>query len=281
MQMLVTSAPRANAEGFGSLCSFALDGTLSGLFRADSRVTDPCGPSVSADRQFLHVSTDSDRILALNAVGDVVRDTEEVPGVNAGGGNIGTNGKYPVGMRGARTIAAFAADLSGAPQNVLPAGIVPFPRGLASVEGGTIYLASGIGPGGEGENSIAAFDADGTHLASRFTTDDAVNSLDLAVAANEIILASSEFPFRVPDAIASVREYDRSSGSVVRALATPPSVRFHQPLGSRFGPDRLLYRAARDNVVVFDFGNDPFIDAAVHTPWLNGQTVVFFPSPAD
>jgi hypothetical protein len=50
----------------------------------------------------------------------------------------------------ARTIVAFDADLAGATQNVLPGGIVPFPRGFASAEDGTLYLASGIGPEGEG-----------------------------------------------------------------------------------------------------------------------------------
>jgi hypothetical protein len=281
MQILVTSASGANGDGFGSLLSFSIDGKPNGRFSADSRITDPRGLSVSSDRRLLYVNSGSDRILAVNAAGSVIRDTGNIPGLNAGGGNLAPDGKYLVGMRSARTIAAFSADLSGAPQHVLPAGVIPFPRGFASVDDGTIYLASGIGPDGEGENSIAVFNACGTRLASRFITDDSVSPLDLVIAPNGNIIVSSEFPFRAPDAVTSIREYDRSTGSLVRVFAPPAGVVFRQPRGLRFGPDGHLYCVARDNVLAFDFGDGRFLDSVVHMPRLNGQAVIFFPLRAD
>jgi DNA-binding beta-propeller fold protein YncE len=281
MQILVTSASGANGDGYGSLLSFALDGTPRGPFSADPRITDPRGLSVSPDRRLLYVNSGSDRILALDAAGHVVRDTGAIPGLDAGGGNLAPDGRYLVGMRGARTVAAFAADLAGAPQNVLPADIVPFPRGFAPGEDGTLYLASGIGPGGEGENNIAVFDADGTPLASRFITDDAVSPLDLAIAPNGNIIVSREFPFRSRDAVTSIREYDRSNGKLVRVFAPPSAIGFHQPRALRFGPDGHLYCVARDNVVAFDFANGRFLDSVVRMPRLNGQAVIFFPLVAD
>ena len=279
MQILVTSASGANGDGYGSLLSFSLDGTSQGTFSADPRITDPRGLCVSANRRLLYVNSGSDRILALDVTGNVVQDTGEIPGLNAGGGNLAPDGTYLVGMRSARTIVAFDADLAGAPQNVLPAGIVPFPRGFASAGDGTLYLASGIGPEGEGENSIAVFDAEGTPLASQFITDDAVSPLDLAIAPNGNIIVSSEFPFRAPDAVTSIREYDRSTGSLVRVFTPPSGVGFHQPRGIGFGPDGNLYCVARDNVMAFDFGDGRFLDSVVHMPRLNGQAIVFFPLP--
>jgi DNA-binding beta-propeller fold protein YncE len=277
MQILVTSASGANGNGYGSLLSFDADGTPRDPFSADPRIADPRGLNVSANRQLLYVNSGSDRILALNAAGEVVRDTGVIPGLNAGGGNLAPDGHYLVGLRSARTIAVFAADLSGAPRHVLPAGAVPFPRGFAQVENGTIFLASGIGPDGEGENNIAVFDASGTMLASRFISDDAVSPLDLAIAPNGNIVVSSEFPFRAPDAVTSIREYDRVTGKLVRVFTPPSKVGFHQPRGLRFGPDGHLYCVARDNVVAFDFGDGHFLDAVVQLPRLNGQAVIFFP----
>ncbi|MGA7779906.1 MAG: hypothetical protein WCA85_19635 [Paraburkholderia sp.] len=281
MQILVTSASGANGNGYGSVLSFDLDGTPRGTFSADPRITDPRGLATSADRKLLHVNSGSDRILALNAAGEIVRDTGEIQGLNAGGGNLAPDGRHLVGLRSARTIAAFAADLSGAPQHVLPAGVVPFPRGFASAEDGAIYLASGIGPGGDGENNIAVFDAHGASLTPRFITDDSVSPLDLTIAPNGNIVVSSEFPFRAPDASASIREYDRVTGKLVRVFTPPSGVGFHQPRGLRFGPDGHLYCVARDSVVAFDFGDGRFLDSVVHMPRLNGQALIFFPQLAE
>ncbi|WP_028220827.1 NHL repeat-containing protein [Paraburkholderia oxyphila] len=281
MQILVTSASGINGNGYGSLLAFSLDGTPCGTFSADPRIADPRGLSVSADRKLLYVNSGSDRILALNAAGQVVHDSARIPGLNPGGGALAPDGKYLVGSRSARTIAAFSHDLSGAPRNILPENVVPFPRGFASAEDGTIYLASGIGPHGEGENTIAVFDASGTPLVKRFITDEALSPLDLTIAPNGNVLVSSEFPFRAPDAVATIREYDRATGALARVFIPPSGIGFHQPRGLRIGPDGNLYCVARDNVVAFEFTSGRFVDSIIRLPGLYGQAVIFFPLLTD
>jgi len=131
MSILVTSASGSNGDGYGALLSFRLDGTFIGSFSDDPRIVDPRGMSVSPDRQHLYVNSGNDRILALDTKGMVVRDTGSVPGLNAGGGNLGPDGRYYVGLRSVRTIAAFPPYLDGAAQSVLPVSAVPYPRGFA------------------------------------------------------------------------------------------------------------------------------------------------------
>src|ERR1700758_4043674 len=279
MVLLVTSASGANGSGYGKLLAFDVDGELLGPFSQDGRIVDPRGLGV--DGSLLFLNSGSDRVLALDGKGQVVRETGAIPGLNPGGGNFGPDGRYYVGLRAARTIMAFAPTLDAAAEAVLPSAVVPFPRGFASGEDGTLYLASGIGPGGEGENNIAVFDADGSPLASRFITDDAVSPLDLAIAPNGNIIVSSEFPFRARDAVTSIREYDRSNGELVRVFAPPSAIGFHQPRGLRFGPDGHLYCVAPDNVVAFDFADGRFRGSVVQMPRLNGQAIVFFPLRTD
>ena len=114
MSILVTSASGSNGDGYGALLSFRLDGTFIGSFSDDPRIVDPRGLSVSSDRQHLYVNSGNDHILALDTKGRVVRDTGSVPGLNAGGGNLGPDGRYYVGLRSVRTIAAFPPYLDGA-----------------------------------------------------------------------------------------------------------------------------------------------------------------------
>jgi hypothetical protein len=85
-----------------------------------------------------------------------------VDGLNPGGGNFGPDGRYryDVGLRGERTIMAFTRELNSAGEYVLPPQVVPFPRGFAFGHDGRLFLASGIGPGGEGDSTILAFDSD-------------------------------------------------------------------------------------------------------------------------
>ncbi|MGF6777693.1 hypothetical protein [Paraburkholderia sp. GAS334] len=83
------------------------------------------------------------------------------------------------------------------------------------------------------------FDADGVPLAQRFITDDAVSPLDLTIAPSGNILVSSEFPFRAPDAVTSIREYDRATGALVRVFIPPSGAGFHQPPGLRFWSRRI------------------------------------------
>ena len=81
-------------------------------------------------------------MLALDPNGRVVRDSSAIEGLNPGGGNFGSDGRYYVG---ARTIMAFQSGLGATGEYVLPAGIVPLPRGFAFGRDGRLFLGSGIG----------------------------------------------------------------------------------------------------------------------------------------
>ena len=89
--------------------------------------------------------------------GRVVRDTGRIEGLNPGGGNFGPDGRYFVGLRSARTIIALSTSLDAAVEHVLPPRVVPFPRGFAFGHDGRLFLASGIGPDGQGDNTVLAF----------------------------------------------------------------------------------------------------------------------------
>jgi sugar lactone lactonase YvrE len=95
--------------------------------------------------RLLFVNSGSNRILALDRNGQVVRASRAIEGLNPGGGNFGPDGRYYVGLRGERTIMAFARKLDRAGEYILPPQVVPFPRGFAFALDGTLFLASGIG----------------------------------------------------------------------------------------------------------------------------------------
>ena len=61
------------------------------------------------------------------------RDTGRIEGLNPGGGNFGPDGRYFVGLRSKRIIAALSTSLDVAMEHVLPPRVVPFPRGFALV----------------------------------------------------------------------------------------------------------------------------------------------------
>jgi hypothetical protein len=274
MVLLVTSASGANGSGSGKLLAFDADGEALGPFSDDVRIVDPRG--LGSDGSLLFVNSGSDRILALDDKGRVVRETGVVPALNPGGGNFGPDGRYYVGIRSARTIMAFAPTLDAAGETVLPPAVVPFPRGFAFGRDGTLFLASGIGPGGEGDNTILAFDPERTLKPSWKVQDPDLSPLDLAIAPNGNVLVSSEYPFGAPDAVTTVREYDRSDGRLVRVLTPGRGVGFRKPRGLRFGPNGKLYCVAQDEVVAFDFATGKSLGSALRLPGLNGQAVIFF-----
>src|SRR5579862_5389685 len=184
MPLLVTSASGANGNGFGALLAFELDGRLRGTFIDDDRIVDPRGLAVDPKENLLFLNSGADRVLAISSHGRVVRDTGRIESLNPGGGNFGPDGRYYVGLRSARSIMAFPVELDGAGEHVLPARIVPFPRGFAFGLDGRLFLASGIGPNGEGDDTILAFAANGGTQPIRLVADPDLSPLDLAIAPN-------------------------------------------------------------------------------------------------
>ena len=274
MVLLVTSASGANGAGYGKLLAFSDDGELLGSFSDDARIVDPRG--LGTDGVMLFLNSGSNRILALDGAGRVVRESGVIAGLNPGGGNFGRDGRYYVGLRTARTIMAFAPTLDGPGDIVLPPSVVPFPRGFAFGEDGTLFLASGIGPGSEGDNTILAFSPERSIKPSWNVEDPELSPLDLAIAPNGNVIVSSEHPFGTPDAVTTVREYDRADGRLVRVFAPDRGIRFRKPRGLRFGRGNTLYCVAQDEVVAFDFVNGICLGAVVRLPGLNGQAVIYF-----
>src|SRR5580700_5958534 len=128
MPLLVTSASGANGNGFGALLAFDLDGRLRGTLVDDDRVVDPRGLAIDPNEHLLFLNSGADRVLAISARGRVVRDTGRLEGLNPGGATFGPDGRYFVGSRSTRTILALATSLDGPAQQLLPPGVVPFPR---------------------------------------------------------------------------------------------------------------------------------------------------------
>jgi len=277
MFLLVTSASGASGNGLGALLAFELDGSLRGTFIDDDRIADPRGLAVDAKQNLLFLNSGDDRVLAISSHGRVVRETGRIEGLNPGGGNFGPDGRYFIGLRSARTIGALSTSLDATVEHVLPPGIVPFPRGFAFGHDGRLFLASGIGPNGQGDNTILAFTPATPTKPSRLVTDPELSPLDLAIAPNGNVVVSSERPFGAVDAVTSVREYDAMDGHLVRVFSSNGKAEFRKPRGLRFTPNGLLYCVARDEVVGFDFASGECLGAIARLPQLNGQALAFFP----
>src|SRR5579863_710288 len=277
MPLLVTSASGANGDGFGALLSFELDGTLRGTFIDDDRIVDPRGLAVDPKDNLLFLNSGADLVLAISSHGRIVRDTGRIEGLNPGGGNFGPDGRYFVGSRSKRTIIALSTSLDAAGEHLLPPGVVPFPRGFAFGHDGRLFLASGIGPDGHGDNTILAFTPGTPMQPASLVADPELSPLDLAIAPNGNIVVSSERPFGAVDAVTSVREYDTTDGHLVRVFSPNGKAEFRKPRGLRFAPNGILYCVARDEVVGFDFASGECLGAMARLPRLNGQALVFFP----
>ncbi len=277
MRILVTSASGANGNGYGAILGFGPGGEFTGPFSDDPRIADPRGLSLDPSGALIYLNSGDDRVLALDLHGYVMRDSGRVPGLDPGGAEFGPDGRYYLTVRRQRTIRAMPAALDGEGELLLPEGIVPFPRGFGFGRDGSLYLSSGVGPSGEGDNTIVVFDRSGTLLTRRLVTDPELSPLDLKVAPGGNIVVASEWPFGAPDAVPSVREYDPVTGQLVRVLAPERSIGFRRPRGLRFGPDGRLYCVGEDHVVAFDFGTGSFAGAVVHLARLNGQALVLVP----
>jgi DNA-binding beta-propeller fold protein YncE len=277
MPLLVTSAAGANGRGYGRLLAFDVDGRPLGTFGDDGRIADPRGLTVDPDEGLLFLNSGTDRVLALDLEGSVARDSDPIEGLNPGGGNFGPDGRYYVGLRSKRTIMAFSIGLNATGEYVLPPGIVPFPRGFAFGEDGRLFLASGRGPNGEGDDTIVVFALKGPIRASQLVMDPELSPLDLAIAPNGNVVVSSEYPFGASDAITTIREYDSLDGRLVRVFSPNRLAQFRKPRGLRFAQDGRLCCVAQDEVVAFDFASGEYLGTIVSLPRLNGQALVFFP----
>ena len=277
MPLLVTSASGAGGNGFGGLLAFEPDGSLRGTFVDDDRIADPRGLAIDPKENLLFLNSGADRVLAISSHGRVVRDTGRIEGLNPGGGNFGPDGRYFVGSRGKRTIIALPTSLHAAGEDLFPPGVVPFPRGFAFGHNGRLFLASGIGPNGHGDNTVLAFTPGTPMQPTLLVADPELSPLDLAIAPNGNILVSSERPFGAVDAVTSVREYDTTDGHLVRVFSPNGKAEFRKPRGLRFAPNGVLYCVARDEVVGFDFASGECLGVMARLPRLNGQALVFFP----
>jgi hypothetical protein len=274
IEFLVTSASGANGDGFGAVLGFTGEGSLVGPFSEDYRILDPRGLCPNPAGDLVYLNSGDDRVLALDRQGKVVRDSGRLDGLDPGGGNFGPDGRYYITLRSRRTLLALPSRLDGENEAILPDGVVGFPRGFGFGQHEELYLSSGIGPSGEGENTIALFDRSGRSRNPHLVDDAELSPLDLAVASNGSIVVSSEWPFGAPEAKATVREYDSSTGRLIRVLSPDPSIRFTKPRGLRLGSDDRLYCVGRDHVIVFEFSSGRFLDVVVSLPGLNGQAVV-------
>src|SRR5580692_5341993 len=229
VRILVTSASGANGNGYGAVLGFGPEGDFTGPFSSDARVADPRGLSLDPSGALVYLNSGDDRVLALDLAGHVVRDSGRIPGLDPGGAEFGPDGRYYVTMRRQRTIRAMPAALDGEGDYLLPEAIVPFPRGFGFGPGGRLYLSSGVGPSGEGDNTIVVFDRSGSLLTPRLVTDPELSPLDLKLAPNGNIVVASEWPFGAADAMPSVREYDPITGRLVRVFAPERLVGFRRP----------------------------------------------------
>jgi DNA-binding beta-propeller fold protein YncE len=280
-RFLVTSASGTNGDGYGALLNFTAEGALTGPFSQDTRITDPRGLSLDPSGELVYLNSGDDRVLALDRHGTVALDSGRMDGLDPGGGTFGPDGRYYVGLRRRRTILALPPRLDQGGEPFLPDGIVPFPRGFGFGPDGALYLSSGVGPSGEGENTIAVFDPGGTLRTPRLVDDPELSPLDLTVAPNGHIMVASEWPYGSPQARATIREYDPRAGRLVRVFAPDPAVGFAKPRGLRFGPDGRLYCVGKDHVAAFDFATGTPLGAVAHLPRLNGQALVLLVGSSD
>jgi DNA-binding beta-propeller fold protein YncE len=273
-RILVTSASGANGDGYGTLLGFSAEGELAGPFSDDLRISDPRGMSLSPAGDLVYVTSGDDRVLALGTNGRVVLDSGRREGLDGGGGGFAPDGRYCVTLRRRGTILALPPRLDAGGEQLLPDGAVPFPRGFGFGGGGQLYLSSGIGPSGEGDNTVAVFDRDGRLRDRRLVSDPELSPLDLVIAPGGSLVVSSEWPFGSPGATATIREYDPATGRLVRVLVPDPAVKFTRPRGLRFGPGGRLYCVGQDHVVAFDFPTGAFLGVIAELRKLNGQAVL-------
>ena len=216
------------------MLSFNAAGELLGRFTEDPRIVDPRGLTLDPAGALIYLNS-ADRMLALDRSGRVVLDSGPMADLDPGGAVFGPDGRFYVTMRRRRTILGISASLEGDAEPLVPEGIVPFPRGFAFGHDGSLYLASGIGPSGEGDNTIVVFDPDAPAQPRPLVTDPELSPLDMTLAPNDHIVVASESPFGAPDAVVLMfRSYAAAACHAARtALVCSGVGRAAEPLEMR------------------------------------------------
>jgi DNA-binding beta-propeller fold protein YncE len=276
-RILVTSASGANGDGYGTVLSFSGHGELAGPFSDDPRITDPRGMSLNLAGDLVYVTSGDDRVLALDKSGKVILDSGRREGLDGGGGTFAPDGRYCLTLRRRGTILALPPQLDAAGEPLVPDRAVPFPRGFGFGDNGQLYLSSGIGPTGEGDNTVTIFDRDGRLRNPQLVADPELSPLDLTIAPSGNLVISSEWPFGSASAAATIREYDPSTGRLLRVFRPDPAISFARPRGLRISPEGQLYCVGRDHVIAFDFSSGKFLGVIAELQRLNGQAVLLLP----
>ena len=273
MGFLVTSAGEANGGGHDAVLAFNAEGELLGPFSDDPRIVDPRGLCIDPSGELIYLNS-ADRMLALDRGGRVMRDSGPMADLDPGGAVFGPDGRFYVTMRRRRSILGISVTFDGHAEPLLPEDIVRFPRGFGFGRDHSLYLASGIGPSGEGDSTILVFDPDAPAQPRHLVTDPELSPLDLTVAPNGHIVVASESPFGARNAVVTLREYDPASGDLLRVFAPDRSVNFRQPRGLRLGPDGHLYCVGEAHAISFDFSTTEFLGPVIRLPRLHGQALV-------
>jgi DNA-binding beta-propeller fold protein YncE len=282
--ILVTSA--AYAEGAIKDGVFRFDpdsGEYLGTFGYGAKIIDPRGIRLSPKADRIVVNNGDDRLLVFDALtGQYVDELARLPGLNPGGCKFGSDGRYYVGSRSMRSILVFDVTNRDVPQTFVPGTFVKFPRGLAAAPDGSVYFASGTDPSTrDGQNTVLRFLRDGRLDHSFRVVDPELSPTDLEMSPTGSLLAASEFPFKDPDAMTTIREYDQGSGRLVRVFDAGRDESGRRittnPRGITIGPDGHLYSSGRDNIVRYDLAAGTLERVVVSSPGIHVQSVIFVP----
>ena len=181
-----------------------------GPFSGDPRIIDPRRLRSTRRARSIYLNGGDDRVLALDRLGDMVRDSGQIPDwIRA----AHVRARWSLLRHDAPSAddTRHACDSRWGSTTASACWHRSAPRGFGFGRDGRLYLASGVAPAGEGDNTIVVFNLSqrGTR---RLVADPELSPLDLTIAPNGHIVVGSEFPFGAPDAVTAVRDTTRLPG---------------------------------------------------------------------